>query len=128
MLRVIALFLTILLLDASLVAGQCKNTQLLIPPKDKAFQPGFGSAMDSYDKYLLVGSQDHDSLAFGAGIVYLYKLNPLEQWIKIATLAPSDPQAFMSFGREVAIHGTTIIVLGNRYDVDGNQNEKLYVF
>ena len=127
MLRVIFCLLT-LLHWATIGFAQCDNKQLLLPEKNEAFQPGFGAALDTHGAYMVVGSPDHDSLGYAAGLAHVYKTNDAGQWVKIATLAPSDPQGYLNFGSMVALNETTIMITGNRYDVDGAHNEKVYVF
>lgn len=128
MLRVIFYFGTLVWLGLCSVSAQCIEDQLLIPQAQRAFQPDFAGSMDAHGSYLVVGSPAHDSLAYNAGLVYLYKLDASDRWARLAILAPSDPQRVMRFGKLVSINATTVAITANRYDADGNHNEKIYVF
>jgi gliding motility-associated-like protein len=121
--------IVILLLARQWLFAQCSlPPQLTIPVADKSLSNAYAAVSDSFGDYMVVAEYDNDSLDFDAGIVHLYRLTAGDTWTRIAILAPSDPQEFMHFGFFLSITESTIAIVGNRYDSDGHNRERIYVF
>lgn len=120
--------IVILLVTHELLVAQCNlQPQLTFPNLDRSRSNSYGYVTDSFGDFMVVAEHANDSLDFDAGIVHLYQLSG-GAWSRIAVLAPSDPQEFMNFGFYLSINESTIAVVGNRYDVDGNRRERIYIF
>ncbi|HZB13837.1 MAG TPA: hypothetical protein VE467_12445, partial [Chryseolinea sp.] len=108
--------------------AQCSLApQLTIPVADRSLSNSYAAASDSFGDFMIVAEAHNDSLDYNAGIVHLYQLTA-GKWVRIAILTPSDPQESMHFGFFLTMNASTICIIGNRYDVDGNSREKIYVY
>src|SRR6187551_3510264 len=117
----------LLLFSKTILFAQCNlPPQLTIPVADRAKSNTYGATVDSFGDFMIVGEYHSDSLESSNGVVHLYQLIA-NKWSRIAILTPSDPQEFMVFGYYLSINASTVAIVGNHYDVDGNDHEKIYV-
>jgi gliding motility-associated-like protein len=102
--------------------SQClTDFRKLIPEPGIDYSLDFGKSVAMHDKYMAVGVPNSDSLARLSGIVYIYK-KVNNEWLKIASVAPSDPLEGMQFGSDITISENYLFV-SSRYN-----GGKVYVF
>ncbi len=107
-----AIGILFLILSLSNSNGFCQcwpRLQKSEPREEKDFMEGFGDSLDQDGDILVVGAQFSDSIAYRAGLVYVFK-KTLNGWEKIADLFQSDHTQNRFFGQRVSISGTTIAV------------------
>lgn len=125
----IALFVLSNLLISFFSLSQCTlPSRQYLPNSDQANFNNYAEGLDVFGNHMVVGASYNDSLAFDGGIAYVYFLNSYEKWVKIAELAPSDPQRSLEFGMHVSITENTIGILGNAYDENGIGTTKIYIY
>lgn len=128
MFRIVGVICILKIVSFTSVAQCVLDTQLLNPPADHAWADEYGSSIDTFEDYMLVGAIWNDSIEAGAGTAYLYKLDAANKWQRVARFSPSIVQESMQFGQHVAIHGTTIAISGIWWDVQGNPYSKVFLF
>jgi hypothetical protein len=110
--RTYAISILFLILSLSNSKGFCQcwpRLQKSEPREEKDFMEGFGDSIDQDGDILVAGAQYSDSIAYRAGLVYVFKRTG-NGWEKIADLFQSDHTQNRFFGQHVAISGTTIAV------------------
>src|SRR5687767_488662 len=92
-----------LLLPVVSPAQQCTlPSRIFLPTANEAVNEGLGHAVDVHEEYMVAGIPYNSSLQVYNGLVFIYKLSPENQWIKIAELHPSDIGKYRHFGKHVA--------------------------
>lgn len=85
------------------VYAQCQIVHNKIIPKPHiSLNNAFGWSVSINQDYLAIGDPGHDTLSVNGGIVFIFK-REANQWNKIATLLPSDPEEYGNFGRSLAL-------------------------
>ena len=88
----------------------------------------FGSSMVLSGDTLAVGDPYDDQNGAEAGSVTIYQSDKSGRWSEITRLTPSDAEAGIQFGRNVALSGDTLLV-GAPYDNDGGvRSGSAYIF
>jgi hypothetical protein len=104
--------------------GAWHEAQELLPPVPEAGD-GFGYAVAIDGDVLVTSATGHDTRGMhNAGIVHVFERRP-HGWIHTAALVPADLAADDTFGSDVAVSGTTILVGKSR---DNGYRGAAYVF
>jgi len=70
----------------------------------------FGSAVAVSGSYIIIGARYDSSVAYRAGIVYIYEKNPGGDWAFSQSITAPDGRSNDNFGISVALDGNTIVV------------------
>jgi len=107
------------------------NQLAKIQASDTEANDRFGSSVAVSDTRIVVGAPGEDTIANGAGSVYIFDINGNEI-AKIQAFDPpgtSDAKEFGGFGDSVAVYDTRIVVGANNeayiFDINGNEIRKI---
>ena len=81
----------------------------VLPETDSNLFDRFGHAIAKFNDYLVVGAPESDLNGINSGAVYVLKRSG-NNWNRVATLLPSDPEENLNFGKSVSIFERTIVV------------------
>jgi hypothetical protein len=99
----------------SIAKSQClTDFQKLIPSPVKTADNEYGRTIALYDDYMAVGANWSDTLAYRAGIVYLYKYSA-GKWNFVKLLKPNVTKQFLYFGVSVGMSRDYIVVAAAGY-------------
>lgn len=96
-------------------------------PSDGSANDRFGSSVDVYNDYVVVGAQFDDDNGTDSGTAYVFERSG-GTWVQQAKLTPSDGVAGDYFGTFVSISGDYIVVSAWGDDDNGNNSGSAYVF
>ena len=103
--RILSLLITLVVaMSCRASLGQCAQ---LIPTAADAF----GTAVDMGSDYLVVGAQNDDTVAVGAGTAFIYRFDGV-LWTLDQQIFPSIMRSSVAFGQHVAVDGATVAVTG----------------
>jgi gliding motility-associated-like protein len=103
-------------------------SHIFLPTPDRTANESYATSIDIHNDYMVAGAYANDSLNADAGVAYVYKLNAVNKWERIAELVPSDAGKSSWFGRIVSIFENTIAIWGRTYDDSGRATVKIYIF
>lgn len=104
------------------------SLNLIAPAASRNIWTNYAASFDIDDDVMVVGEARNDSLASGAGVVYVYKEGADGTWRRQALLAPSSPSTELGFGRKAQVSGNVIAVAGQRYSNSGFEQQEVFVF
>ena len=86
------------------------KSEVSVQASDKATGDDFGSSVDAYGDYLVVGAPDEATGGTSAGAAYVFHKDEDDNWDEGVKLVASDAAAWDFFGVSVSIDGDYIIV------------------
>jgi hypothetical protein len=105
------LLLIITLYIATSSFSQClTGFNKLYPEPSIDTKQDFARSVSMFEDYMAVGIPGNDSLGRITGLVQIYQKSLHNNWNKIATIAPSDPQAALQFGYNVKLSKGYLLV------------------
>ncbi|WP_291723213.1 choice-of-anchor D domain-containing protein [Bernardetia sp.] len=90
--------------------------QSKITASNAAFRSFFGTSVDLYEDYLLVGAINENSIEVSSGAAYLYKRNGTN-WSELNIIKSPFPHFSESVGTSVALSSNRLAVGAERYHV-----------
>lgn len=128
-LRDLAVLLISFLYSTIYGQGCIPSIRTFLPDTNGLNGNGYGYDLDVHHDFMVAGAPYHETQQNSDGEAYVYQLDaPSQQWIKIATLSPSDPQNSMDFGYHVAIDDNLIALSATIYSDNGSAVNKVYIY